>query len=326
MDLRAFEAELNQKKIRPAYLFSGEQELLKQQALEQLRRAVAGERGELRKLEARETRAADILEAQQNASLFQPVGAVVIREGGRLAEGDKDALRGALETLGGGPPLVFWDVSFDKRNALFAEISRSGAEIEFKTPRRADVRAWVQKAAQKLGHGLAPSVGDFLVELVGNDLLTLRSALEKLSVTVGPGKPIVQETVSSVIASSRSPAMYELSDAISERNGAKAVRLFRKAVDEGEALELLVGVLHGEVRRLLLARELGSANDPKASRLGVMPFKVADLVRQSKAFPLRVLRNALHRLAAIDLALKTGKGEPVAAIEGWIISLCTVMR
>ena len=324
MNFAAFRAELKQKKIRPAYLFSGEQDLLKEEALDELRCAAAGASGEVRKLRAREVTASEILDALRNISLFQPVGAVVVREASKLPDGEAKILGAALGALAGGPPLVFWDDSIDKRKSLFGEVAKAGAEVEFPTPYRREARAWVEKQAERLKHRLAPGVAESVIDLVGNDLMTLRSTLEKLSISVGTGNAIDQEAVLKIVAASRSHALWELQDAISSRQGALAVRLLRKALDEGEAPEALVGGLFAELRRLLLARELTPPIDANRDgpRIGARPFKVADLVRHSKEFSPAALRSAVIRLSAIDRALKTGRAAPAAALEQWVLSLC----
>src|SRR5216683_1409108 len=115
MDLQRFRSELSAKKLRPAYLFTGDQDLLKEDALDLLRRAVGGDGAVVRKLYAGDTRAATILEAQQNFSLLETVGAVVVRNAARLGKADLEVLGAELERIPNGPPIVFWDSALDKR-------------------------------------------------------------------------------------------------------------------------------------------------------------------------------------------------------------------
>src|SRR5207253_10208130 len=68
---QAFRAALGEKRILSAYLFTGDQDLLKAQAVEALRRAVAGERGSVRSFVGGGVD--EILEAQRNLSLLDPV-------------------------------------------------------------------------------------------------------------------------------------------------------------------------------------------------------------------------------------------------------------
>jgi len=127
---QAFRAALGEKRILSAYLFTGDQDLLKAQAVEALRRAVAGERGSVRSFVGGGVD--EILEAQRNLSLLDPVAVIVVRQAGKLAKSEAEMLANGLPTVRKGPPIVFWDEQVDRRWALFAQIARAGA-IDFIT-------------------------------------------------------------------------------------------------------------------------------------------------------------------------------------------------
>jgi DNA polymerase-3 subunit delta len=323
VDLEGFRGELRQRKIRPAYLFVGDQDLLKVDALEELRRAAGGERATVRSFFG-SAKAREILEAQQNLSLLDPVAAIVIRQASKLAKAEVEELAENLDSVGGGPTIVFWDEKLDKRIKLFERIARTGAEIEFGAPRDSDLRGWIGGEARRLGHPIEPRAVAELVELVGADLLGLRSTLERLSIAVGHGATIGEDAVVEHVASSRSHAIYELQDAISTRAAAKAVGVFRQLVDEGGEPPALVGALVAQIRRLLLAREAAGGNLP--ALLGVSPGRVRYVVEAAKRFSPAHLRRAIDELADIDVASKTGRGDSVAALEEWLVGFCGTAR
>ncbi len=319
-----FRAALRQKKILPAYLFTGAQDLLKAEALEELRRAAGGERATVRSFFGGESEAArKILEAKQNLSLLDPVAAIVVRQAAKLPRAEAEALAASLSP--DGPPVVFWDQSLDKRQKLYAEIARAGGEVEFEAPRGEALAAWVRRESERLGHRLDPAVAGELIELVGDDLLRLRSTLERLSLAVGKGAAIDEESVTEHVASSRMHAIYELQDALSAKHGTKAVGLFRQLVDEGSETPALVGALVAQIRRLLLAREASSSAN-LAALLGVAPHRVRYVVEHSRRFSAARLRRAIEDLADLDVASKTGRGDAVAALEEWLIALCAPER
>jgi DNA polymerase III subunit delta len=324
VDLQVFRAALRKKKILPAYLFTGAQDLLKAEALEELRRTAGGERGTVRSFFGGESEAAQkILEAKQNLSLLDPVAAIVVRLAAKLPRAEAEALAASLSS--DGPPVVFWDQSLDKRQRLYAEIARAGGEVEFEAPRGEALAAWVRRESERLGHRLDPAAAGELIELVGDDLLRLRSTLERLSLAVGKGAAIDEESVTEHVASSRVHAIYELQDALSAKHGAKAVGLFRQLVDEGSETPALVGALVAQIRRLLLAREAPSSAS-LASLLGVAPHRVRYVVEHSRRFSAARLRRAIEDLADLDVASKTGRGDAVAALEEWLIALCAPER
>jgi DNA polymerase-3 subunit delta len=319
VDAQALRRELRQRKIRPAYLFVGDQDLLKADALEEIRRAAVGDRGTIRSFFGT-AKARDVLEAQQNLSLLDPVAVIVVRQAAKLARADADELVAGLDSIGGGPTTVFWDEKLDKRIKLFDRIARAGAEVEFAAPRRDELNAWITTEARRLGHAIDSNAVKELAELVGGDLLGLRSTLERLSIAVGEGAKIGTDTVTEHVASSRPHAIYELQDAVSARETPRALGVFRQLVDEGGEPPALVGALVAQVRRLLLARESVSGNLP--ALLGVAPGRVRYVVEASKRFSSAQLRRAIDELADIDVASKTGRGDSVAALEEWLVAFC----
>lgn len=322
MDLAAFRAALRAKKTLPVYLFTGDQDLLKAEALEDLRRAAGRERGAVRSFYGGESEAAKkVLETKRNLSLLDPVVVIVVRQAAKLPRAEAEALAESLPSATGGPPVVFWDQRLDKRQKLFAEAARAGGEVEFEAPRRDALTAWVRGEAERLGHRIDSAAIVELVELVGDDLLRLRSTLERLSLAVGKDAPIRAESVTEHVASSRAHAIYELQDALSAKQALRAVGLFRELVDEGSEAPALVGALVAQVRRLLLARE---ATSPASLTplLGVAPNRVKYLVEHSRRFSVPRLRRAIDELGELDVATKTGRGDAVAALEEWLVRFC----
>lgn len=326
MDSAAFRSRLREKHktLLVAYLFSGEQDLLKAEALEELRRAVGGAQGAVRSFFGGGTEAGQVLEARQNLSLLEPVAVVVVRQAARLSKADAEELAAALPTFKEGPPLVLWDQAFDKRVKLFAEIARAGGEVEFTTPKRDALAAWIRGEAQRLGHRIGTDAVAQLLELVGEDLLALRSTLERLSVALGAGAAIDADAVLEHVASSRLHAIYELQGAMLERRTVRAVSLLRRLIDEGEELPALVGALFAEVRRLLIAREASGQN--LARLLEVHPYRAEKIAEAARRFSSARLRRAIEGLADIDVASKTGRGDAQAALEAWLIELCEADR
>ena len=330
--------ELKQGRIRPAYLFAGERELSKEKALAAL--AAAG-RGAVRRFIGNETRAVDLLEAQRNLSLLDPVAVIVVRQAARLPKAEAEILADALplepeeaesdgtETGGGarreappGPPVVFWDVTLDRKTRLFRAVAAAGGGVDFRALNRPETRRWIEAEARSFGHRLGGGVAELLVEAIGTDQMKLRRALEVLSLAVGEGAAVSPADVATHVPAARAHAGWELQDAVSARDGARAVRLLRDALEEGQEPPLLVGALFAEVRRLLVARELPPKVDGRgaAQKLGVPDWKAQKIVANARRFSLSELRRAAHRLADLDVAVKRGRDAP-ALLEEWLLDL-----
>ncbi|MEA2626510.1 MAG: polymerase subunit delta [Candidatus Binatota bacterium] len=311
--------ELGKKRLRRIYLFTGSEELQKDEALDELRRTAGG--GVVRKFSGPEVRAEDVLTAAANQSLFEPVSVIVVRQAGKLSRDEAESLIAGWGAVEGLPPLVAWDTEVDRRHRPWARLAAEIGDVEFPPPRASEASAWVEAEARRRGHRLARGVPELLVELVGCDLLTLRRTVEVLSLAAGEGATIDEATVSAMVPAANAHAFYVLQDALTARDGRRAVTLLREAFADAQPPELLLGVLFAELRRLLIARESRSAADYPAQETRTQPWKVKDLIPASRRFSKRDLARALDRLAAADVAIKTGRGEPAALLEDWVMTV-----
>ena len=308
----------------PAYLWIGEAEVLKEEALERLRRGRA-----VRKLFAGEAGVEEILVEQRNLSLLDPVGAVVVRNAAKLDADECGRLLESLEPPEGAPPLVFWDATVDRRRKLFQEIARRGGEKEFAAPRDADAVDWVRREAQRLGTSIEPGAATLIVELLGGNLRRLRTTLEMLALAVGDGRAIDRDTVVALVPEARSHALYELQDELTARRARPAVRLLREALDRGDAPEMVLGGLYAQLRRLLFARALRAGEKPElrkqrlVSEAGTPPFKADGLLAAAARIPESDLRRAFAALGEIDRGMKRGRIDGGAALEGWLVDFCS---
>ena len=314
MTLEDFRKQLRAGKILPAYLFVGSQDLLKAEAVEDLVRAVG--RGSVRSFSGGSVDAGTIIEARQNLSLLDPVAVIVVRQAAKFRSHTAE-VAAALASVKEGPPVVFWDETVDHKVTLYKQIADAKAEFEFVAPRGPALGGWVRDEAQRLGHKIDSAAVGALVDLVGDDLLGLRSALERVSVAVGPKQPIDADAVEIHVASSRSHAIFELQDQIYAKNFVAAVRVYRQLLDEGEEVPGLVGVVFAALRRLLLAREGGASILLRLDFLS--PSRAEKIAAQARQFSPATLRRAIDRLADIDVESKTGKGDARAALEEWLL-------
>jgi DNA polymerase-3 subunit delta len=280
--------------------------------------------GSVRRFRGPEARAADVLELQRNLSLLEPVAVICIRQAASLPKGEQESLEAALGSSRGGPPIVFDDVAVDRRGKLFAALVASGACVEFPLPGRAGARAFTEAEARRLGVRLSREAAELLVESLGSDRLALRRALEVVALSAAEG--VVDEgQVAELVPEARPHASYELQEALARRDGARAVGLLRRALEEGQEPPALVGALHAEIRRLLLAREIprGASDSEAAARLGVPVWRAARLRQDARRFDPRELRAAAVRLADLDVAIKTGRSESAGPLlEEWVHRVC----
>jgi DNA polymerase III subunit delta len=203
-----------------------------------------------------------------------------------------------------------------KDSALAKAVARAGEVLVYDLPTRgsrADLPAWVRRqfAAHQLS--VEPAVCRLLVDLVGDNLEELSSEVEKLAAWAN-GDPIGEHEVELLVAPRGETPPFAMTDAWGRRDvagvlAASELLLARSGGPARDSLPRVVGLLTSHVARVAECRALaeeGVTPREAAERLKKNRFYVEKLFEQAANFTEDELRDAVVRLAALDLALKGG--------------------
>ena len=145
----------------------------------------------------------------------------------------------------------------------------------------------------------------------GDDPRTLKNEVDKLATWAGD-EPIGEREVEALVASNADLPIYELTEAWSARDPARALdvseMLFeRDPKPRRDVAPRLAGSLASHLGRLRALKRLAAEGvKPKeaAERLKLHPFRAQKLYRQAEGFSDEELDDAVVRLAELDGALK----------------------
>ena len=131
--------------------------------------------------------------------------------------------------------------------------------------------------------------------------------------------PIVLAHVEQCVPHTRAHSVWELADAVADRNLPKALATAHELLGQGEPGLKVLGLIADRVRRLLLgraARAEGATVQEAAVAAGIPPFKAAEFGRQLQRYKGAELLQALERLAEADRQLKRSKLDDELLLEG----------
>ena len=195
-----------------------------------------------------------------------------------------------------------------------------------------------------------------LVERCGNDIARLLSELDKCALSAGIGTPISSRVIDEMTQRAPHDSVFDLTDAIGERRGAKAIALVKELLESGEPPELMLSLLVRHLRQLLQARTFLDLNLPLDGGLArrLPPQIMAQLPKdgrdnlalalqssswmarrlgsQARQFSVPQLQKALEATLEADLMLKGIEGDGGfeskhaggAAMELLVAKLCGV--
>jgi DNA polymerase III subunit delta len=248
---------------------------------------------------------------------------VQVKDFGRMREGDEEVLIRYLKNPAPSSVLIFNAPDLDKRRLLTKALLDNCLVVDFPALKDGEAMKWVKDRLKELKLTAEAEALSDLVMLVGTDIQTLQSELDKLASAAGESKRITLAMVEDLIGRSRELSNFELGNQLMSRNRKAALETLYRLLEGGAEPYMLIGVLASNFHRLALAKdalERGSTADVFKSV--PMPFFKRDAfiatLRRSDAD--RIARG-LKLIAAADLAIKTSQATPRLQIEMLVCEL-----
>jgi DNA polymerase-3 subunit delta len=180
---------------------------------------------------------------------------------------------------------------------------------EFEAPKARDLPRILVGEAQGLGFRLDQGAARMLVERMGANPLRLRNELERLVLWAGDGGEVRAADLEAMVADTSEAAVWSLSDALLERDAAKAQRLGEQLIAQGENV---TGLIYGIASRLRAAcaaaaqLEEGVSPPEVEASLKMHPYAAKQLVGRLRDADLADLRLATEALADLELWCRGG--------------------
>ncbi len=248
----------------------------------------------------------------------------------KLANWQKEYLEELTQYLSHLPEttrLVFVEnKSINKNNPVhrLALADEHGHVKEFEPPKREKLNRWIEERVEKKGGQISAAAVETLATFVGNDLRLLDQEIEKLVVYVDGARPINEDDVRLLVSYVQEANIFEMVDALGQRNGQRAARLLHQLLDGGEHPLALLGMIVRQFRIMIQVKELsgqGLSQQDMATRLKLHPFVVKKTTRQAMNFSMEQLETVYRRLLETDVAIKTGQMNEVLALDMLVVGL-----
>ena len=233
--------------------------------------------------------------------------------------------------------LVIDDVSRRKRGELTWENDKSYSWLrdwvkkqkdnvewdDCALPSDAEMASWIIKQAKQMKGGFEPGAANLLASYVGNNTLRAKQEIEKLITYVGPSRVVTADDVVLLTAQEQEGNIFTFTDALGERNSAKAMEQFLILSDQADIVEL-APMIHRQFRLLVQAREIldeGGKTINIEKELNLLPFIAEKMAKQARLFTMPQLLEIYRHLLKIDEDMKTGGMPGDVAFELFIADL-----
>lgn len=206
--------------------------------------------------------------------------------------------------------------------------------VELSQPEEADVIRWSVQTTGDRGVVLQPDAARELADALHGDLMRIASELEKLVLYVGPAARITLADVEQMVLAAKQRSLYELTDAITAHDKARALALLHGLLNASESGEDgAIGHLHMLARtfRQMLVIQEKNVRDSRGiwqalwPGFRVAPYAVEELIRQARRYKgRRELMQALERVARADLEIRSSPPDKRLVLERMVMDLAGI--
>ncbi len=232
---------------------------------------------------------------------------VRIKDFAKLRETDEEIIIRYLERPADSTVMIFVADDLDKRKKLTKALLGNCAVVEFPAVKDAEAKAWARKRLKELKTAADDRVLTEIVRLVGTNLQTLASELDKLAAAALETGQITIDLVDKLIDRSRELSNFELGDQLVAGDRRRALESLHRLLDDDVAPVLLLGLIASNYHRLALGKELlkrGAREEVYRLVYGPPAKRDAFMNTLQRSESTKIARG-IQLIAAADLAIKT---------------------
>jgi DNA polymerase-3 subunit delta len=215
------------------------------------------------------------------------------------------------------------------KHPVLTQAKKMQADIQqFGAPKAKELPRWIRQRTQKLGGNIGPRAAAMLSQNIGGNLRLLDQEIRKLLLYCGENKTVTVDDVKAMVPYVQSAdVIFNLVDAIGQRNARTAAFYLHRLLDVGEHPLGIFGMVVRQFRLLIQVRWMmdhGSNEQEIIARLKLHPFVAQKVRGQARQFTPNQLRTAYQMLSDSDLAIKRGLLEGDVALDLLVAQLTSL--
>jgi DNA polymerase-3 subunit delta len=312
-------------KIEPLYLFSGEEEYLKEEVLQRIKNTLIApglEEFDYEVLYGKDIDAGALIDKARTLPLGPKKRMIVVR--GEEQMRNRESLTPYLKNPLPSTCLIFISREKVRQNKFYSAFGEQ--EVIFWPLFDNEAANWIRKRVAGEGKKIGGEEIVYLGEIASNNLSFLNQELEKLFLYLGEREKIERKDIESVIGEGWANTLFNLGNALLRKERQRALKILPPLIQKKGELVKIVSRLTQQFRtlwqvKILLAKGYSPPQARESLRLKKRYF--SNLFRGTSLFSEEELGRIFESFLNADLKLKTSKESPNLIFELLIIEICS---
>lgn len=215
----------------------------------------------------------------------------------------------------------------DNRLGAVKALKKYGRDLEFTSPREAELTRWVIRRVESCGKRIDGTTANYLIWVCGSRMNTLIPEILKIT-GVAAGEEVTRRDIDAVAKRAPETTIFDLTDALGEKKYEKAASLLADLLaDRDEPPQKQIAMVSEQFRRLYVAR---IAMDTRRGdtfigecipELAGRSYFINKLKDASRNYSRARLARAVKLCAECDFGMKSSGPEPAELMKELLLRL-----
>ena len=259
-------ADWKQKKFKPVYWLEGEEPFFIDEVINYAEHKILNESEasfNLTVFYGKDAEWTSVVNACMGYPMFGERKVVLLKEGQQMKDIEKlenyiqKPLASTIFIVG------YKEKKLDARTKFSKAVKQHGELLSTKKIYESQLPEWTKEMVESLGLNINQAALLLLVDHIGNDLNRLKNEVEKISVNLSNRKTITEDDIENYVGISKEFNVFELQDAISQKNLAKAIRIIQYFQSNPKAapIQLVLPTLYSYFSKIYTAAALNNYSE-----------------------------------------------------------------
>lgn len=315
--------DIKNRQFKRVYLLTGEEVYLRNQYKKRLRNALLDPEDTMNAatFEGKGINPREIIDLAETMPFFADRRVILMEDSG-FAKNACPELADYIPQIPESTCIIMVESEVDKRGRVYKAIKNTGRVVEFKRQDERTLSRWVLGLIGKEGKNITEETMRAFLGRTGSDMENIDRELEKLFCYTLGKNVITTEDVEAVCTEQTENRIFDMVQAITEKNQKKALDLYGDLLAMKEPPMRILFLIARQFNQLLQLKSLtaqGMEKGEMARRAGVPPFALGKYQAQCKKFTAAQLRQAVEDCVDAEERVKTGQMGDQISVELLII-------
>ena len=315
--------DIKNRQFKRVYLLTGEEVYLRNQYKKRLRNALLDPEDTMNvaSFEGKGINPREIIDLAETMPFFADRRVILIEDSG-FAKNACPELADYIPEIPESTCIILVEAEVDKRGRVYKAVKNVGRIVEFKRQDERTLARWVLGTLGKEGKNITEETMHAFLGRTGSDMENIERELEKLLCYTLGKNVITTEDVEAVCTEQTENRIFDMVQAITEKNQKKALDLYADLLAMKEPPMRILFLIARQFNQLLQLKSLGGQGMDKgemARRAGIPPFALGKYQAQCRKFTAVQLRQAVEDCVEAEEQVKTGQMGDQISVELLII-------